>query len=293
MPQTHKTILSQHGFSLVEMLVSVAVMTIIIGGIFVIANQNQMEGRNGNDASETIQNARSAFELMSREIKSAGLGYPARQAFAAADPARLTIRGAFPKTSAVATAVNPATSELTLNSIAGFTAGQRLLLVDANSSVAAYTSITAVDTTSSTLTIATDISTQPSAMWPVPSTAATTINDFGPGTSVAVVQCITYSLTSDGRLIRSVAPELGAAATETGELSSNMLDASGAGGLSFRYYDAGGAEIVTSTASPTPAATLASMTLVGINLSARSRKRAFFSKEFQTVPLTTEAKPRG
>jgi prepilin-type N-terminal cleavage/methylation domain-containing protein len=293
MPQMHRTELPQQGYSLVEMLVSVAVMTIIVGGIFVITTQNQMYGRNGSDASETIQNARSAFELMSREIKSAGLGYPARQAFAAASPVSLTIRGTFPKITAVATAANPATGELTLNSIAGFAAGQRVLLIDANSSVAAYTSITSVDTATGTLTVATGISTQPAAMWPVPATAATTINDFGAGTSVSVVQCITYSLTSDGRLMRSVAPELGATATETSELASSVLDANGAGGLRFRYYDAGGTEIVTSTSSPTPAADLTRMTLVGLDLSARSRNRAFFTKEFQTVLLTTEAKPRG
>ena len=289
MRKTQRYLSSQSGFSLLEMLVSVAVMSIVIGSIFAITTQNQMFGRSEAETSETMQTARAAFELMSREIRNAGLGYPTQQTFASASSTRLTIRGTFPKITAVATATDAATGALTVSPIANFAVGQRVLLVDANTTAAAYTTITAVDAGINKLTVATIIGTEVTNMWVIPSTAATTISSFGPGTSVAVVQCITYSISSSGTLARSVAPEVDATATEAGDLANNILAADGTRGLSFTYYDSAGSEVT----NPTSAASLASISLIKLALTARNRNRSLHSKEYDAVKLATDIRPRG
>ncbi len=280
---------SQRGYSLIEMLVSIAVMSIVIGSIFALTTQNQMFGRSEAETSEAMQNARAAFELMSREIRNAGVGFPTQQTFASASATRLTIRGTFPKVTGVATAVNVATGDLTVSPIANFAVGQRVLLVDANTTAAAYTTITAVEASTNKLTVTTIIGTGVTNLWAIPSTAATTINSFGPGTAVAVVQCITYSISSEGTLARSVAPEVDATATEAGDLANNILAADGTRGLSFKYYDSAGNEVTNTTT----AASLASISLVNVTLTARNRNRSLHSKAYDTVKLTTQVRPRG
>ena len=289
MRKTRRQWLAQSGYSLIEMLTSVAVMSLVIGSIFALVTQNQMFGHSAAEASETMQNARAAFELISREIRSAGLGYPANQTFAEASSTRLTIRGAFPKITAVVTATSGSPGELNVTPITNFAVGQRVLLVDANATATAYTTITTVDAMNSKLTMATAIGTGVTDMWVIPSTAATTINSFGAGTSIAVVQCITYSISSEGTLVRSVAPEKGTLATEAADIANNILASDGTRGLGFKYYDSSGNEVIT----PTSAASLATISLVNLTLTARNRNRALYSKEYETIKLSTEARPRG
>ena len=284
---------AEQGFSLLEMMASVIIMSIVVGGIFSLVTRNQMFGKNESESSEVVQNARAAFEMMTREVRGAGVGSPAKQAFVAANPTSLTVRGTFPKISAVATAVDATTGVFTAAPITNFAKGQRVLLEDPNSGAAAYSSITNVDAVSGQLTVATTISNNVTDMWAIPAGAATTTSSFCAGTAISVVQCITYQLTSDGQLMRSVAPEYGATTTESSAIATNILTLNGEKGISFKYYQSNGAETVTSNSSPTPPTSLANISLLGINLTVRSRNRSLFSKEYQTFNLTTEARPRG
>jgi prepilin-type N-terminal cleavage/methylation domain-containing protein len=60
------------GFSLIEMLVSIALIGILLGAIFTMLIQNQQKVPSEQDLSEATQNARLAMEIMSRVIRQAG-----------------------------------------------------------------------------------------------------------------------------------------------------------------------------------------------------------------------------
>lgn len=62
---------NQHGFTLTELLVAVAVMTLVMAGVFVLQREGQEAYLLGSNRVETQQNARVALDLMTRELRSA------------------------------------------------------------------------------------------------------------------------------------------------------------------------------------------------------------------------------
>jgi len=60
------------GFSLVELLVVLAVFTFIVGGLFTVLNQGQTRYAFEQDVTEAQQSARNAIDMMEREIRLAG-----------------------------------------------------------------------------------------------------------------------------------------------------------------------------------------------------------------------------
>jgi type IV pilus assembly protein PilW len=60
------------GFSLVELLVVLAVFTFIVGGLFTVLNQGQIRYAFEQDVTEAQQSARNAIDMMEREIRLAG-----------------------------------------------------------------------------------------------------------------------------------------------------------------------------------------------------------------------------
>jgi prepilin-type N-terminal cleavage/methylation domain-containing protein len=62
---------NQHGFSLAELLVAVAVMTLLMAGVFVLQREGQEAYLLGSNRVETQQNARVALDLMTRELRTA------------------------------------------------------------------------------------------------------------------------------------------------------------------------------------------------------------------------------
>jgi len=62
---------SQHGFTLAELLIVVAVLGIVLAGVFAIQQQGQQAYLLGSNRVETQQNARVALDLMIRELRSA------------------------------------------------------------------------------------------------------------------------------------------------------------------------------------------------------------------------------
>ena len=96
------------GFSLVELLVVLAVFTFILGGLFSIFNQGQRRYSFEQDVTEAQQSARNAIDMMEREIRLAGfpktryydsaLGYSTSSntisnAFTTSSPTDLTFEG--------------------------------------------------------------------------------------------------------------------------------------------------------------------------------------------------------
>jgi type IV pilus assembly protein PilW len=60
------------GFSLVELLVVLAVFTFIVGGLFSVLNKGQIRYGFEQDVTEAQQSARNAIDIMGREIRLAG-----------------------------------------------------------------------------------------------------------------------------------------------------------------------------------------------------------------------------
>jgi type IV pilus assembly protein PilW len=60
------------GFSLVELLVVLAVFTFIVGGLFTVLNKGQIRFAFEQDVTEAQQSARNAIDMMGREIRLAG-----------------------------------------------------------------------------------------------------------------------------------------------------------------------------------------------------------------------------
>jgi len=269
---------NESGFSLIEFTISVAIMTVVLGGIFMLTANNQLIGRNESETSDMTQNARVAFDLMSREIRNAGLGFPSNQAVVSATSNSITVRGFFSKISTTALSVDPIGGVLVVGSAADFQPGQSLLLVDANSTAAAYTSIrpNGVDKITNRLTVSTAVT----AITP-----GATISRFGPGTAVSVVERITYSIES-GAISRTIAPELNPDAGDRSELANNILDASGNNGLSFTYFDSNNTQL-SGVINP------ATVTLVKIKINARTKDKDAQTQKYRVFNLTTEAKPRG
>jgi len=69
--QTRRPI-STHGFSLLELLIALAVFSFIVGGIFSNLTQSQTRYQFEQEVAEVQQTARSAADIMEREIKLAG-----------------------------------------------------------------------------------------------------------------------------------------------------------------------------------------------------------------------------
>lgn len=62
---------NQRGFTLAELLLVVAVLGIVMAGVFAIQQQGQQAYLLGSDRVETQQNARIALDLLTRELRSA------------------------------------------------------------------------------------------------------------------------------------------------------------------------------------------------------------------------------
>ncbi|MBI2217384.1 MAG: prepilin-type N-terminal cleavage/methylation domain-containing protein [Candidatus Rokubacteria bacterium] len=63
--------MNERGFTLAELLVSVAVLGLVMAGVFVLQQQGQIAYLWGSARVEVQQNARFALDLMTRELRSA------------------------------------------------------------------------------------------------------------------------------------------------------------------------------------------------------------------------------
>jgi len=72
MTPTRQCLRDQRGFSLAELLVAMAVIGLVMAGVFVVHRGGQQAYLLGSSRVETQQNARVALDLMTRELRSAG-----------------------------------------------------------------------------------------------------------------------------------------------------------------------------------------------------------------------------
>jgi type II secretory pathway pseudopilin PulG len=70
--QTFRRVNSAWGFSLLEMMASVAILTLVMGAVFMFLNQTQKRLQGSMVISESNQTARAAMEMISQEIGQAG-----------------------------------------------------------------------------------------------------------------------------------------------------------------------------------------------------------------------------
>ncbi len=63
---------SSHGMTLVEMLITSAVLTLIAGGIFTLLNQSQRSFHSQQNLTEVVQQARIAMDQITTSIQQAG-----------------------------------------------------------------------------------------------------------------------------------------------------------------------------------------------------------------------------
>ena len=71
MARLRRLIGDQHGFSLPELLLTVAILGLVIAGTFTLQQQRQQAYLLGSNRVETQQNARVALDLMTRELRAA------------------------------------------------------------------------------------------------------------------------------------------------------------------------------------------------------------------------------
>ena len=74
--QTQRAIPTHRGFSLLELLIVLAVFSFIVGGIFNNLTQSQKRYQFDQEVAEVQQTARNAVDIMEREIKLAGFPIP-------------------------------------------------------------------------------------------------------------------------------------------------------------------------------------------------------------------------
>lgn len=68
--QTHSGDRHNSGVTLIEMLVSLVIMTLITGSVYVAFNSGKQSWQVGNTLMQKYQNARGALDMMSREISA-------------------------------------------------------------------------------------------------------------------------------------------------------------------------------------------------------------------------------
>ncbi len=89
----------QRGFSLLEILVAVAIFTVISGAVFGLLNVAQQRYRMENEFMESFQGARLAMDQITRDVHSAG--YPPANSFqpgiGAANPQLVAVPFAWPQ----------------------------------------------------------------------------------------------------------------------------------------------------------------------------------------------------
>lgn len=88
-----KRVTQERGFTLIELMVAVALSGIVIGFVFQIHNQMVGALRGQANLSEVVETVTAAREMMARELRLAGMGFPATGVQFGADPALDVWRG--------------------------------------------------------------------------------------------------------------------------------------------------------------------------------------------------------
>jgi len=270
---------SENGFSFVELLVSVAIMTVILGAVVGVLQRGQMVFNNERNVLDSVQNMRAAFDMITREITMAGSGQIKGYGIVSGAGDSITIRGNFQNVSTIALSVSPTTGAIVVGSTGGFRAGQTVALTDPNNGTSLWATVTSVDAATKTLVVSASTT---------PITSGAMLSMLGPGAMVDVIQRVRYSIADNGTITRTESPELDTNDALDSVLAENVLDANGAPGLSFDFYDSNGASI----SAPLTSVAASNVSLVTVNLNVRTKERDVQTGSYRNFSLSTDVRPR-
>lgn len=269
----------QRGFSMIELMMSIAILTVIMGGIVALLQHSQMIFKNERNVLDSVQDLRGAFEMLTQEVMLAGTGQVSDFGIVAGTQTSLTVRGNFDSVSSIALTLDSTSGTIVLGSADGFAQGQTVALSDPNGGKAVWTTVNSVSSATKTIVVSTNATSI---------TSGATLSDFGPGTLVDLIERIQYTIDNTGTLTRTISSELNTSSATTTTLAENVLDAQGNVGITFAYSDSLGAAVAT----PITSTNAASVALVTIGLKVRTKDLDSQTHSYRNYALTTYVRPR-
>lgn len=270
---------NESGYSLIELMVSIGILTVIMGGIFALLQNSQVILKTERNVLDSVQDMRGAFDMLTQEITFAGTGQVSDYGIVGGTANSLTLRGNFESISSIALTLDSASGTIVLGSATNFAAGQTVALSSNDSGKALWTTVSSVAPATKTIIVSTSTT---------PITSGAQLSDFGPGTMVDVIDRVQYTIDDAGTLKRTVSAELDVAHGTTTTLAENVLDADDNPALTFEYSAADG----TTIPSPITAANASSVALVKIGLNVRTKDKDSRTNSYRNYTLSTYARPR-
>lgn len=292
---------SAQGFTVVELMISTAMLLVVMGAALSFFSRGQRVYTNERVTLDMVQDMRTVFDRFTNEIRMAGSGLPAPRGVIEGSPTTLIVRGDFNNIATIITSVSPVTvsgsaATFPVGTTAGFAAGQTISLINNLTGISALAKITAVDSTAKTITVDKD------DLFPIESGAQLTdnpaTNSFPPGAIINVIERRTYSIITTGAdkgaITRTVIYENtqtpGTTIQSAEIIARNVLDQNGNPGLTFTYFKPDG----TSSGLDEDGNVVPSEAVkVQINLQARSANLDLQTGEYRTFTYTALVQVRG
>jgi pilin/secretion family protein with methylation motif len=290
---------SAKGFSVVELMISTAVLLVVMSAALTFFSRSQVVYTNERVTLDMVQDMRTVFDRFTNEIRMAGSGLPAPRGVIEGSPTTLIVRGDFNNIATIITSVSPitvagSTATFPVGTTEDFAAGQTISLINNLTGVSALAKITAVG--AGTITIDKD------DVYPIESGAQLTddpaTNSFPAGTIINVIERRTYSIITEGgdigAITRTVIYEntqtAGAIIQSEEIIARNVLDENGNPGLTFTYFKPDG----TSSGLDVDGNVIpAEAVKVQINLQARSANPDLQTGKYRTFNYTALVQVRG
>jgi hypothetical protein len=290
---------SAKGFSVVELMISTAVILMVMSAALTFFSRSQVVYTNERVTLDMVQDMRTVFDRFTNEIRMAGSGLPAPRGVIEGSPTTLIVRGDFNNIATIITSVSPITvagsaATFPVGTTEDFAAGQTISLINNLTGVSALAKITAVG--AGTITI------DKNDLYPIESGAQLTddpaTNSFPAGTIINVIERRTYSIITEGddigAITRTVIYEntqtAGATIQSEEIIARNVLDENGNPGLTFTYFKPDGTSSgLDADGNVIPAEAVK----VQINLQARSLNPDLQTGRYRTFNYTALVQVRG
>jgi prepilin-type N-terminal cleavage/methylation domain-containing protein len=290
---------SEQGFTIIELLISTAVLLIVLSAALSFFSRTQVVYTNERVTLDLVQDMRTVFDRFTNEIRMAGAGLPAPRGVIEGTDRKLIVRGDFSNIATIITSDSPitisgSTATFSVGTTNDFASGQTVSLLNNLTGMAALVKVTAVNVTNKTLSVNKD------DLFPLLSGASITAdsdNSFPAGTIINVIERRTYKVITEGdnigAITRTVAYENtmtpGAVVQSEEVIARNVLDENGNPGLTFTYFTDTGALAVYEDGTINPSETVK----VQIKLQARSANPDIQTGKYRTFSYTSLVQVRG